>query len=688
MSLDREKLLAYAYERKEIGADVPDVLENDCDIIEFFLDNCEITIPENNTFFVNVNCAKILNQFSGERIAHCEAELIEAGVFAGFETQAYSGLSDYSHTTPEWENVISLGFVGLRERVLKYAAKNSTDPKKKRFYDQVIRVYDAALRFLKRAAQVAEQHGKHEMAKGLINLCEKAPSNLFEAMQMSIAYYCFHHSVEGTFLRTLGRLDTLLYPYYVKEDKEKADGLIVDFLNEIDRLEAPANIPYAICGTDVDGNCTANELSYVLLDTYKKLDLVNTKFHILCSDNMPKDIIPSAFEGIRDGKNSIVFMSDKKIIEMLKGIGIEHEDAVNYHIVGCYECGGNNELTCTCNGKVNIPKAIEYALNKGTDILSGKQIGLDNDCEFETFDELYEEFKRQLVYLSNCAMKATDVCESHSNRQHCAPFFAAAQTSALEKGGDLYCDYTAKYNNSSINGIGLATAVDSLVAIKKLVYEDKTITLQKLKDILATNWEGEEALRLTIKNKFPKYGLGDEKTDAFAKDIVDVLADAIYKKPNVKGGIYRLGMFSIDWRWEMGEKTAASADGRLAGETLSQNASATFGADREGATAHLLSAAVIDYNKIPNGTVIDIDLHSSAVRGNNGINMLVSSLKTYFDLGGFAVHYNVLNTETLKEAKKNPDKYPNLQVRLCGWNVLFNSLSEKEKDEFIARSIK
>ena len=148
-----------------------------------------------------------------------------------------------------------------------------------------------------------------------------------------------------------------------------------------------------------------------------------------------------------------------------------------------------------------------------------------------------------------------------------------------------------------------------------------------------------------------------------------------------------MGLFSIDWRWELGEKCAASADGRKTGETLSQNSGATFGADREGATAHLLSVASIDSTNTPNGTIADLDLHTSAVRGSNGLRSMVATLKTYFDLGGFAVHYNVLDTQVLREAKAHPDRYPNLQVRLCGWNVLFNTLSEREKDDFIARSV-
>jgi formate C-acetyltransferase len=332
--------------------------------------------------------------------------------------------------------------------------------------------------------------------------------------------------------------------------------------------------------------------------------------------------------------------------------------------------------------------ALEFTLNNGKTMLSQMQAGLQNSGNFDSFESLYVEFTRQLIYMCNCAMKITDLCEAHYKQVHSAPIFSGTYTSALEKGGDLYCDYTAKYNNSSVNGIGLATAVDSLVAIKKLVYDDKIMTLDNLIEILKSNWKNQEALRLTIKNKFPKFGINEGRTDKIAKDIVDVMHKAISGKPNVKGGVYRLGLFSINWRWEFGEKTGASADGRLAGETLSQNTSAAFGADRDGATAHLLSVASIDTSKTPNGAIVDIDLHSSAVRGENGLNTLFSTLKTYFELGGFAVHYNVLDTEVLKDAKLNPEKYPNLQVRLCGWNVLFSSLSEKEKDEFIARSIK
>ena len=686
MSLSREELLNWVENHIVLGEGL-DILKNDCEIIEFALDHCEIDIPEQNRFFINVNYADIPYFVTRKRRKN-RGDIVPPSLREGIEALAYTGAYDYSHTTAEWGSVIKLGIYGLRNRVSEYAMSHSSNVNAMGFCEQILRVYNAALRFMKRAADTAALCGRTEMASSLLRLTNHAPSNLFEALQTSIIYYHLQQFFDGTVLRTLGRLDNLYYPYYARENKNEADKLLLDYIKEIDRLKARANIPFALGGTGENGKCLINDLSYIWLDMYEKARTTNTKLHILCSENTPEDIIRKAFRYIREGNNSIVFMSDGRVIESLEKQGVAHKDAVNYHVVGCYECGGEGELTCSCNARVNIPKALELALNGGRDMLTGKHIGLDNDGHFETFDALYKEFERQLTYLCKCAMTVTDLYESRYAEIHSAPILSGTYTSALQKGGDLYLDYSAKYNSSSLNAIGLATATDSLAAIRKAVFEDKTLTLGEFTEILKSDWKGEEPFRLLVKNKYPKYGQGNIRTDEIAKRTVDVLSDTVSRKPNVKGGSWRLGLFSIDWRWGFGQKTAASADGRRSGETLSQNTSASFGADKEGATAHLISAARIDMSKTPNGAIVDIDLHSSAVRGENGITALVSSLKTYFELGGFAVHYNVLDTDILMDAKKNPEKYPSLQVRLCGWNVLFSTLSEKEKDEFIARSMK
>lgn len=687
MGLDRVKLAEYLKTCSDIG-DEPDVLLSDRDGIVYLLDNCEITLNEENTFFVRVNCENMRYLLDSPRRNKLSGEHSAAGLRPGMDALAFTGDADYGHTSTDWEAVLILGISGLRDRLIAYREKFEGDEKRTRFYSACIDVYDAAIRFMQRAADKAEECGKASMAHGLLKLCSGTPTNLFEALQTILVYYALQHIFDGTNLRTLGRLDRTLYHYYIKEEKESAERMLREFLIEIDSYKVLANIPFALGGSDDTGKSLFNELSYSLLDAYRTVPTSNVKLHLLCNKDTPDNILRLAMLCVRENRNSIVFMSEEKIIESLEKLGAEHSDAVDYHVVGCYECGARNELTCSCNARISIPKALETALNGGADMLTGKMIGLPNNGGFESFDELFREFRRQLLHFARQAMEATDVIERHNPKIHSSPVLSSTYESALKRGADLYCGYGAEYNNSSVNALGLGTAVDSLAAIRKLVFEEKVLTLERLVEILKSDWEGCEPLRLRIKNKYPKYGTGDKKTDLLAKQIIDILGKAIDGRPNEKGGVYRLGTFSIDWRWAFGKACAASADGRHSGESLSQNTSASFGADREGATAHLISAASIDASLTPNGSIADIDLHSSAAAGDNGIYALITSLRTYFSLGGFAVHYNILDTKVLEAARARPEDYPNLQVRLCGWNVLFSSLSDREKDEFIARSKK
>ena len=685
MSYTREQLMSYALSRVDVG-EAPDVVEADADIVVHLLDHCTVSVPAQNRFFVDVNCDDITRQVAARRQHVIHGELDAHGIRKEMSTLAYTGWHDFSHTSAVWEDVMALGIVGLRDRVVAYAQQAGEDASKQRFFGAMTRVWDAVLRFLARAADEADAADKPEMANGLRELTHHAPETLFEAMQTVIVYYVLQTMFDGTYLRTLGRLDKLFYLFYDENDRADTESLVDAFLAEIDRLRAPSNMPFAIGGTDTEGKTSVNEMTHILLDGYHRVPTNNTKLHLLVSEDMPRALVERALDGVRRGYNSIVFMSDAKVIESLVKLGEDRADAANYHVVGCYECGGDGELTCSCNARVNLPMALELALCGGKTMLTDAPVGLSNEGRFDTFEALFAEFERQATHLCERAMLSTGIHESYLAHLHASPILSATYKSALEKGADLYCGSGAKYNSSSLNAIGLGTAVDSLAAIRQLVYEDGALTLSELTEMLRSDWEGNEMLRLRAKNKLPKYGVGDAEVDALARDTVAFLTKTVSGKPNTKGGVWRLGTFSIYWRWEFGEKTGASADGRHAGDPISQNTGATFGADREGATAHLLSAAAIDMSDTPNGSIVDIDLHESAVRGDNGLRALTTSLLTYFDLGGFAVHYNVLDTETLKKAKKSPADYPNLQVRLCGWNVLFSNLSDKEKDEFIARS--
>lgn len=682
-----EELLERAQQMDEELNTGSNVVDCDSRIVEFLLDNCEITIPEESVYFVRVNTGvhgtRVLR-----KIMNARREKIRPGVIkdihrAGHRAYAFMGFDDFGHTAPVWENIFELGIDGMKKRIAERtgAALNPD------FVQAELRVFEAAQRFLLRAADEADWVGKPQMAEGIRNLTYNPPKNLFEGFQMTLLFYCLQQFFEATDIRTMGRLDQLMMPFYdLEPDKEKVMELTHLYMKEIDALKAPANMPFALAGTDGEGNSMVNAMSYIFLKAYAATKLPDTKLHILCTKDMPRDFLHLAMECVKNGGNSLVFINNQLVVDGLMKLGQTPRDAAGYAIVGCYEASGREEIPCSCNARLSLPKALEVTLHGGLDAMTGNLVTYEQPVEFDTYEKLYEAFLGHLKYFIDQTIDMTNVHEKCYPRFHSAPFYSACLDSCVEKGGDAYCDYAAAYNNSSINIIGIATAADSLYAIRKLVYEDKRMSLQELIAILDSDWAGQEVLRNIVRNKFPKYGVGDKRVDSIAAKLVDYLSDNINNVPNVKGGVYRMGVLSIDWRKTWGEHTAASADGRHSGETLSQNASASFGMDKEGPTGHILSAAALSGVDAVNGSVLDIDLHSSAVRGENGTNVLVATLDTFLEAGGHTVHYNVLDTDTLRDAQEHPEKYPNLQVRMCGWNVLFTHLSRKSQDEFIHRS--
>ena len=669
-----------------------DALVTDSEMTEFILDNCEISFSDTNTFFCHTDLgrdnypqyfevmrARFVNDFESSADSHYH-DLISSNTL--------EMRFDFGHTCPNWSDVISLGFSGLKKRIEDAAEK--ADDSKKRFFDAAVRQYDAAARFMRRAADKAEAEGKTRIATGLRNLLVAPPQNLFEAFQMLLLYHFLQHFAEETWIRTFGRVDSLLYPFYVKEEKETSRALVAAFLEEINGHRMSENQPFALGGTDKDGNDLTNELSFLFIEEYKKLKPPYVKIHIICAREPHEEFLKFALDGVRSGANSICFFGDEVVKKSLLRLGVAEEDTVDYHIDGCYECGGYGELTSPATGRISIAKAIELALNDGKDVFTGIQLGLPVEKKPESYEEFYAEFLRQLEYIADSAKRYIGDMEKIYPRLHAGPFFTSTFGECVEKGVDIFAGFGAKYNNTSICGIGFATAVDSLMAVKKLVYDDKSMSFDELAELMRNNWAGKEALRLAVRNKFPKYGMGDIEVDRHAAGLVEKLASMINGVPNEKGGVYRLGLHSITVRWIMGKSLGATPDGRLAGESTSLNTGASFGADREGATGHILSVTTLDAAYAPNSVTLDLDLdlHSSAVKGENGLHALYSTLKTYIVRGGFSVHYNILDTDVLKDAQKNPENYPNLQVRLCGWNAIFANLSKEQQDEYITRSAK
>ena len=678
MRLDKERdqLLKTVLEMEEKNEG--SVVLRDSLIIETVLQNGTVDIPEDAIFTGRFLHLDVMKEIIASRVAR-EESLLRAQRdmkchFEAHDSRVYTGLYDFGHTAPDWENVYRLGLSGLLRR-LENAAKETTSKEEREYCEAGIRVWRAAIEYVARMSKRAMEAGKKRMAKGLLSLTQNPPQSLFEAMQLSFLYYDLQQHAEQTFVRTLGRLDRFLLPFFEKDlatgilTEQQAEELVDAFLLAWDARNITANAPFSIGGTDPEGRDTVNSLSYLLLRRHTALKLPNVKIHILYTPSMPRDFLRIALDGIRNGGNSIVFLNDGRVIESLAGLGIDRSDARRYEVVGCYEPSAGGEVPCSCNGRVNLARAVESALEKADDSFS--------------YEDFLNAFYQQVEDFCKGSMLLVDAWESRNYRLHSAPFFSSTLNACVEKKADVYCQNGAKYNDSSVNLVGLATAVDGLLAIRKAVFEDRILSLSQFKKILDSDWRNAEILRARILKRYPKYGNGDADADSLARAIFSRASACVNRAPNQKNGIYRLGGFSIDWRVGFGRRMGATADGRRAGEPLSKNLCASVGADREGVTAQIISAASLDGTLMPNGSVLDLVLHASSAAGEQGLEALSATLHTYMKLGGMAIQYSVLDASVLRAAQRSPEEYPNLQVRLCGWNVLFSSLSPKEQEEFI-----
>ena len=262
---------------------------------------------------------------------------------------------------------------------------------------------------------------------------------------------------------------------------------------------------------------------------------------------------------------------------------------------------------------------------------------------------------------------------------------SATFPSCLEKSKDAIGG-GARYNNSCMQFGFLADISDSLSMIRKYVYDKKELTLEELVAILDKNYEGAELFRRKLLADREKYGNNKDLPDAIAKDLVEFITQNVYGRSNSRDGGWGCGFHVARMSYTQGALTAASANGRSRGEELSKNTSASMGQNREGATAAILSATKIDATSFTSDAALDLGLLPSAVSGEDGLEAMYGLLMTFCKRGGHALHINVFDADTLRDAQAHPEKYQDLQIRVCGWNVLWNNINEEEQDGFIRQA--
>jgi formate C-acetyltransferase len=577
---------------------------------------------------------------------------------------------------------------------------------------------DAAMIFAQRHADLAREtaakegdpHRKKELER-IAAVCRRvpaqAPRNFWEALQM----YWFVHlgiitELNGWDAMSPGHLDQHLFPFYEKDlaaktlDRDRAKELIACLWIKFNNHPAPPKVGVTalesgtyndftninIGGLKRDGSDGVNEVSYIMLEAVDELHLLQPGSNVQISHMTPNRFLKAACRVIRKGYGyPSVFNADEVVMEQIR-TGKTLEDAREGGCSGCIETGAFGKEAYILTGYLNVPKILELTLNNGIDPLTDKVVGLQSGdpLVFKDFDALYKAFVKQLNYFVDLKIKVNNYIERIYARYAPAPFLSMVIADCIAKGKDYY-NGGPRYNTNYIQCCGIGTVTDSLSAIKRHVFENKAVALDDLLAAIHCNFGGQEALRLRLLNKTPFYGNDDDDADTIMQRVYADLFGAIDGKPNTKGTSYHLNMLSTTCHVYFGKMLGASANGRLAGLPISDGTSPSQGADRNGPTAVIKSLAKMDQVK-SGGTLLNQRFLPGILEDEEGIEKLCHLIRTYFNLNGHHIQFNIVDSETLRQAQQKPDAYRDLLVRVAGYSDYFVDLDEDHQEEIISRT--
>ncbi|MBO5051766.1 MAG: hypothetical protein J6D31_06155 [Clostridia bacterium] len=595
---------------------------------------------------------------------------------------------DYDHSVPVWDRLFSLGFVGILEESEKVRASKNLTVEENAFFEGIRITYEAVLAFIDRLQAMATVP---KMKHALASLRHGAPKSFYEALLLSYLYFMISEHIDNLQVRSLSAFDTSFYKFYQNDiqngisDEEIRCDLAYYFM-QFTAIGNYWNQPVYLGGENADGTSVINELSYLFLDVYDEMNIYNPKIQIKVCDSTPKNFLLKALDMIRHGRNSIVFVSDRTIRKALEKVGVSPDEARICNITGCYEYSPQGSYSAGMN-YLNLLKPLEYALHQGCDGVTGVFSGMQAPDlpYYTTFEQLYDEYKRHLLRVIDLTVEMVNGFEGYLSVINPLSLLSATFPSCLEKAKDAIGG-GGSYNDSVLGFGFLGDITDSLMMIHKYVYEKKELTLSEFVSILDKNYEGEEMFRRKLLADREKWGNNKERPDAIAVDLVNFIVKNLCGRANSRNGKWNCGFHVARMSYTQGKLTASSANGRLYGEELSKNISASMGQNREGATAAILSATKIDATAFTRDAALDLGLLPSAVKGEDGLEAMYGLLMTFVKRGGHAMHINVFDADTLRNAQAHPEKYQDLQIRVCGWNVLWNNINKEEQDGFIRQA--
>ncbi len=621
----------------------------------------------------------------------------------------------------DYGKAITQGFDGIIEEAETNMARISdSDPEaeeKRTFYKSVVTYAEGVILLGSRYSQLAQylavksssQESRsrfNEIAEVCAHVPAKPARTFHEALQAYWFTFVALQQLDMGMELPLCRADQFLSPYYRKDidegrlTRDEALELIEEFF--VNCARTPFLVEYAVTkvndgnstrytltigGVDRDGNDATNELSYLFLEAMDNLRLLSPNLAVRLHGGSPDAFVKAVSELMTNGGNVVEVFNDEVIIPGFTRLGLSLEDSRDYIIGGCVQPVPAGMYGPNCSAFMNAPKILEMTLNGGKPIISimGDEDDLPTPA-FTSFDELFGAYKEMLKHVVEHVALAMKVVGRVHHRHLPNPIISALSKGPMESGKDVKAGGT-RYNEVGVSLVGLGTAVDSLAAIREVVYEKKTHSLDEVVDWIKTDFEESEQERQMLINHAPKFGNGHEQTDAIARDIVDYMDETLRAQPlSYRGGLHLLGAHSEAHHVYQGSMVAATPDGRHAGEMLSPGSGPTSSMDRDGPTTMLRSMAAIDYSKVAGGGSLNMRFNPSLFRTRDQVGKFASMLKSYFKMGGQHLQITVADAETLRDAQKHPEKYEDLIVRVTGYSARFVDLSLGTQEEIIRRT--
>ena len=541
--------------------------------------------------------------------------------------------------------------------------------------------------------------------------CDVVPAHKPQTYWQALQMYWFVHIGVTSELNpwdafSPGRLDQHLFPFYRSDtdsgilDDDKALELLECLWVKFNNQPAPPKVGVTLKesstytdfanintgGVTGEGDDGVNDVSYLILDCMDEMRLLQPSSNVQISHKTSKKFLQRACEISRKGWGQPAFYNTDAIIEELLNAGKSMEDALLGGSSGCVETGAFGNEAYILTGYFNLPKILEITLYNGFDPISGQQLGPKTGAaeEFADYKQLFAAYAKQIEHFVKIKISGSNIIEAFYASCLPVPFLSVITNDCILKAKD-YNAGGARYNTSYLQGVGIGSVTDSLSAIKYAVFDEKLFSMKCLMKALAADFEGFSDVTGIVRNIAPKYGNDDDRADKIMQDVFNVYREVVTGKPNTRGGEFRVNMLPTTCHIYFGEVTGALPNGRCAGKPLSEGISPTQGADINGPTAALLSAAKMDQLNT-GGTLLNQKFTPSVVSGKKGLEGMACLVASYFKMDGHHIQFNVVDRKTLLDAQENPEEYRDLIVRVAGYSDHFRNLSKALQDEIIERT--